>query len=223
MARLRGVSLKDLAYSVYARRVTALLKGKPRPRHVGVMCDGNRRWAKEMGYVDPNDGHRVGARRVLDLLRWCDEAGGIEIVTLYLLATDNLRRPAAELDPLLDIIENLVTELAEDGNPWRLRIVGALDLLPSSTAAAACRSTRRFATAAGRRSPTRSGRCCRSMPGPAGRWRSWPRSSTWSTSPSTSTPRASPTPTWLSGPAASSGCPVSCSGSRPTRSSTSAT
>src|SRR6266511_3867994 len=136
MARLRGVSLKDLAYSVYARRVTALLKGKPRPRHVGVMCDGNRRWAKEMGYVDPNDGHRVGARRVLDLLRWCDEAGGIEIVTLYLLATDNLRRPAAELDPLLDIIENLVTELAEDGNPWRLRIVGALDLLPSSTAAA---------------------------------------------------------------------------------------
>src|SRR6266545_2544484 len=119
MARLRGVSLKDLAYSVYARRVTALLKGKPRPRHVGVMCDGNRRWAKEMGYVDPNDGHRVGARRVLDLLRWCDEAGGIEIVTLYLLAT-----------------ENLVTELAEDGNPWRLRIVGALDLLPSSTAAA---------------------------------------------------------------------------------------
>src|SRR6266545_4225513 len=85
MARLRGVSLKDLAYSVYARRVTALLKGKPRPRHVGVMCDGNRRWAKEMGYVDPNDGHRVGARRVLDLLRWCDEAGGIEIVTLDLL------------------------------------------------------------------------------------------------------------------------------------------
>jgi len=128
-------NLKDVAYAVYTRRVAALLKGKPRPLHVGVMCDGNRRWAREMGYVDPNDGHRVGARRVLDLLRWCDEAG-IEHVTLYLLATDNLRRPAAELDPLLKIIEDLVTELAEDGNPWRLRMAGALDLLPSSTAAA---------------------------------------------------------------------------------------
>jgi short-chain Z-isoprenyl diphosphate synthase len=128
-------NLKDVAYAVYTRRMTGALKGKPRPLHVGVMCDGNRRWAREMGYVDPNDGHRVGARRVLDLLRWCDEAG-IEHVTLYLLATDNLRRPAAELDPLLKIIEALVTELAEDGNPWRLRVVGALDLLPSATTAA---------------------------------------------------------------------------------------
>jgi len=133
------VNLKDVVYSVlvdrYERRLRRRLEGRPRPEHVGVMCDGNRRWAKEMGYVDPNDGHRVGARRVLDLLRWCDEAG-IKHVTLYLLATDNLRRPAAELDPLLKIIEDLVTELAADGNPWRLRMVGALDLLPSSTAAA---------------------------------------------------------------------------------------
>jgi short-chain Z-isoprenyl diphosphate synthase len=129
------VSVRDLIYSMYARRLAASLVGKPRPEHVGVMCDGNRRWAREMGYVDPNDGHRVGARRVLDVLRWCDEAG-IKHVTLYLLATDNLQRPAAELDPLLKIIEDLVTELAAEGNPWRLRMVGALDVLPSSTAAA---------------------------------------------------------------------------------------
>jgi short-chain Z-isoprenyl diphosphate synthase len=86
-----------------------------------------------MGYVDPNDGHRVGARQVLDLLHWCDEAG-IGHVTLYLLATENLGRAAAELDPLLQIIEALATELAEEGNPWRLRMVGALDVLPSATA-----------------------------------------------------------------------------------------
>lgn len=129
------MSVRDLVYSLYERRLTAKLAGKPRPKHVGVMCDGNRRWAREMGYVDPNDGHRVGARRVIDLLNWCDQAG-IKHVTLYLLATDNLRRPAAELDPLLSIIEDLATELAEEGNPWRLRMVGALDLLPSSNAVA---------------------------------------------------------------------------------------
>jgi short-chain Z-isoprenyl diphosphate synthase len=67
------------------------------------------------------------------MLGWCDQAG-VGIVTLYLLATDNLARPASELDPLLRIIEDLVTELAEEGNPWQLRVVGALDVLPTETA-----------------------------------------------------------------------------------------
>jgi short-chain Z-isoprenyl diphosphate synthase len=129
------MKLRDLVYSLYERRLAAKLAGTPVPQHVGVMCDGNRRWAKEMGYVDPNDGHRVGAERIKELLSWCDQAG-IGHVTLYLLATDNLRRPAAQLDPLLKIIEDLATELAEDGNPWRIRIVGALDLLPAATATA---------------------------------------------------------------------------------------
>jgi short-chain Z-isoprenyl diphosphate synthase len=129
------MSLRSLVYTLYERRLAGKLAGKPVPRHVGVMCDGNRRWAREMGYVDPNDGHRVGAARVKELLTWCDQAG-IQHVTLYLLATDNLRRPAAELDPLLRIIEDLATELAEDGNPWRLRMVGSPDVLPAATAAA---------------------------------------------------------------------------------------
>ena len=129
------MSLRSLIYTLYERRLAGKLAGKPVPRHVGVMCDGNRRWAREMGYVDPNDGHRVGAARVKELLTWCDQAG-IKHVTLYLLATDNLRRPAAELDPLLRIIEDLATELAEDGNPWRLRMVGSPDVLPAATATA---------------------------------------------------------------------------------------
>ena len=129
------MTLRSLAYSIYERRLAGKLAGKPVPKHVGVMCDGNRRWAREMGYVDPNDGHRVGAARVKELLTWCDQAG-IKHVTLYLLATDNLQRPAAELEPLLKIIEDLATELAEPGNPWRLRIVGALDVLPAATTTA---------------------------------------------------------------------------------------
>jgi short-chain Z-isoprenyl diphosphate synthase len=87
-----------------------------------------------MGYVDPNDGHRVGAARIKELLRWCDQAG-VRHVTLWLLSTDNLSRAATELDPLLRIIETLVDELAEPANPWRLTMVGALDLLPAPTSA----------------------------------------------------------------------------------------
>jgi short-chain Z-isoprenyl diphosphate synthase len=129
------MTLRDLVYSVYERRLAKRLVGKPHPRHVGVIVDGNRRWAREMGYVDPNDGHRVGAAKIEELLRWCDEAR-VEVVTLWLLSTDNLSRPADELDPLLKIIENLATDLAAEGNPWRLNMVGALDLLPAPTAAA---------------------------------------------------------------------------------------
>jgi short-chain Z-isoprenyl diphosphate synthase len=127
--------LRDLAYSVYERRLTASLAGKTLPAHVGVLVDGNRRWAREMGFVDPSDGHLVGAERIKELLRWCDEVG-VSHVTVWLLSTDNLSRPPAEVTRLLQVIEDLCTELAGDGNPWRLRMVGALDLLPSGHAAA---------------------------------------------------------------------------------------
>src|SRR5690606_10531788 len=127
--------VRNLLYRVYERRLRNAMAGKPMPRHVGVMCDGNRRWARDMGSVDPNDGHRVGAENVKNLLAWCDEVG-VEHITLYLLATRNLSRPARELDPLVQIIEDLAGELAEEGNPWRLNIVGALDLLPSHHAIA---------------------------------------------------------------------------------------
>jgi len=129
MTKLRN-KVRDVLYALYSRRLATYLEGKIRPRHVGVIVDGNRRWAREMGYVDPNDGHRVGAERIKELLRWCDEAD-IELVTLWLLSTDNLSRPPSELDPLLQIIEDLATELAEDGNPWQLRMVGALDVIPA--------------------------------------------------------------------------------------------
>ena len=78
------------------------------------MLDGNRRWAREAGFVDVNDGHRVGAAKIADLLGWCEEAG-VEVVTLFLLSTDNLSRPADELDPLLEIIADVVDELSGPG------------------------------------------------------------------------------------------------------------
>ena len=125
---------RDLLYSLYERRLSRQLRGVgERPRHVAVMLDGNRRWAREAGFVDVNDGHRVGAAKIADLLVWCEEEG-VQVVTLFLLSTDNLARPAEELDPLLEIIADVVDELAGPTAPWRVRIVGALDLLPPDIA-----------------------------------------------------------------------------------------
>jgi short-chain Z-isoprenyl diphosphate synthase len=128
------VGVRDLLYSVYERKLSRELAGAAaRPRHVAVMLDGNRRWARDAGFVDVNDGHRAGAAKIADLLVWCEEAG-VEVVTLWLLSTDNLNRPSEELEPLLEIITDVVDELSGPAARWRLRVVGALELLPGDMA-----------------------------------------------------------------------------------------
>jgi short-chain Z-isoprenyl diphosphate synthase len=125
------VGLRDLLYGAYERRLAAALRNQRLPRHVGVMLDGNRRWAKANG-ANTAQGHQAGADNISPLLGWCEEAG-VEVVTLWLLSTDNLNRPAKELKPLLAIIEHVVTDLAASRR-WQLNPVGALDLLPVETA-----------------------------------------------------------------------------------------
>jgi short-chain Z-isoprenyl diphosphate synthase len=128
------VGLRDLLYSLYERKLSRELStAGARPRHVAVMLDGNRRWAREAGFDDVNDGHRVGAARIADLLGWCEEAG-VEVVTLWLLSTDNLNRPSEELEPLLEIITDVVDELSGPAGRCRLRVVGALEMLPGGMA-----------------------------------------------------------------------------------------
>ena len=124
--------LSDVLYAAYARRLTRQLDSSSVPRHVGVMLDGNRRWAKARG-AGASEGHQAGADNIANLLSWCDEVG-VEVVTLWLLSTDNLNRPKKELRPLLGIIEKSVDTLAAT-HRWRIHPVGALDLLPARTAA----------------------------------------------------------------------------------------
>jgi short-chain Z-isoprenyl diphosphate synthase len=122
-------------YRVYERRLTRQLRGLQVPRHVGVILDGNRRWARERGAANVSQGHRRGADKIDELLEWCS-AAGVEVVTLWLLSTDNLSRPDDELRPLLDLIEQVVSDLSAPEQPWLVNPVGALDLLPDSTARA---------------------------------------------------------------------------------------
>jgi short-chain Z-isoprenyl diphosphate synthase len=126
------VGVRDLVYGLYERRLARSLTAAPRPRHVGVILDGNRRWARASGARDVSQGHRAGADHITDLLAWCEEAQ-VEVVTLWLLSSDNLSRPAEELVALLGIIEATVRELAAPDKAWRVHPVGALDLLPDST------------------------------------------------------------------------------------------
>ncbi len=125
------MGLRDVLYAAYERRIRAQLDPDRLPRHVGVMLDGNRRWAKANG-ANTEQGHQAGADNIDPLLCWCEDIG-VEVVTLWLLSTDNLNRPLGELNPLLSIIEDTVADLAR-ARRWRLNPVGSLDLLPAQTA-----------------------------------------------------------------------------------------
>jgi len=123
--------LPHLVYGLYERRLAASIPRESVPRHVGVILDGNRRWARTVGAA-ASHGHRRGADKIAEVLEWSEEAG-VEVVTLWMLSTDNLSRSPEELEPLLQIIRDTVADLADRGC-WRLQAVGALDLLPESAA-----------------------------------------------------------------------------------------
>jgi short-chain Z-isoprenyl diphosphate synthase len=123
--------LRRVLYPAYEARLARRLPPDRLPKHVGVMLDGNRRWARTVGQ-DAAHGHRAGAANIAPLLGWCEEVG-VQVVTLWLLSTDNLNRPPDEVRSLLAIIDQAVADLAAERR-WRLHPVGALDLLPAETA-----------------------------------------------------------------------------------------
>jgi short-chain Z-isoprenyl diphosphate synthase len=127
-------AMRGPLYRVYERRLTHYLDPSQNPRHVAIICDGNRRWARAAGFENVNHGHRVGAQKIAEVLSWCSELG-IETVTIYLLSTENLSRDSAELGELLQIVPDIVEEISAPGQPWRVQIVGALDQLPDQVSA----------------------------------------------------------------------------------------
>ncbi|WP_037869300.1 isoprenyl transferase [Streptomyces sp. SPB074] len=124
------MNMRDLVYRLYARRVRGRLDHAQVPKHIGLILDGNRRWARASGGTTAQ-GHRAGAEKIEEFLGWCAETD-VEVVTLWMLSTDNFDRPESELIPLLGIIEDSVRALAADGR-WRVHHVGALDILPDNT------------------------------------------------------------------------------------------
>ncbi|EFL02362.1 di-trans,poly-cis-decaprenylcistransferase [Streptomyces sp. SPB78] len=127
---MTDVNMRDLVYRLYARRVRGRLDHAQVPKHIGLILDGNRRWARASGGTTAQ-GHRAGAEKIEEFLGWCAETD-VEVVTLWMLSTDNFDRPESELVPLLGIIEDSVRALAADGR-WRVHHVGALDILPDNT------------------------------------------------------------------------------------------
>ncbi|HVQ95940.1 MAG TPA: polyprenyl diphosphate synthase [Mycobacteriales bacterium] len=129
------MSVRAVAYLTYARWLRFRLAGRPVPRHVAIVMDGNRRWARQRGLSSASQGHRHGAEHLEDVLGWCADVG-ITHVTVFAVSADNLRRRApGEIEFLLRVGERLVADrLARPAGRWQVHLIGRLDLLPDSTA-----------------------------------------------------------------------------------------
>jgi short-chain Z-isoprenyl diphosphate synthase len=131
------MGLRDPAYAWYSRHLSRQLAKGPVPRHVALIMDGNRRWARQMGFDNVSVGHRYGAEHIEHVLGWCAQSG-ISHVTIFVASAGNLaRRASAEIAFLMEVAEHIIAErMARPDNPWRIHLAGQLDLVPESTALA---------------------------------------------------------------------------------------
>ncbi|MGW6581090.1 undecaprenyl diphosphate synthase family protein [Streptomyces globisporus] len=78
--KLLPLFLRKAIEAVYERRLAATLVGPPRSQHVGIMVDGNRRWARKAGHTDVREGYRAGGAKVTTFLGWCTAGrGGLKV------------------------------------------------------------------------------------------------------------------------------------------------
>lgn len=102
------------------------------PTHIAIIMDGNGRWAKKQG-EERLFGHTSGVEAVREVLKGCAESG-VKYLTLYTFSTENWNRPKEEVDGLMSLmVETISNEVEElDKNEVRLRCIGDISLLPEN-------------------------------------------------------------------------------------------
>lgn len=124
--------MQSLVYKIYEKVLWRQIKNGPRPHHIGVILDGNRRFAKGRG-LEATEGHLFGAKKVEELLRWCWRLN-IKIVTLYAFSTENFNRSEKEVQTLMALLKTKLGEFQNEPlihkNQVRVKVIGRLEYLP---------------------------------------------------------------------------------------------
>lgn len=132
-------AIKRLLYRAYEHRLARQVLQAERPRHVGIILDGNRRFGRRRRIADPRTLYALGAEKLDEVLDCCI-ALGIPAVTLWVCSTKNLERAPEEVNGILAAIQDKLSALSTDPfvrqHGIRVRAAGRLDLLPPQTRAA---------------------------------------------------------------------------------------
>ena len=123
------MKLQSPIYRFYEKRLWKQIKNGPKPQHIGVILDGNRRYALKKG-LDAKEGHYFGAEKVEELLIWCLRFG-IKIITLYVFSTENFNRTSAEVEKIMGLLVTKLQKINKDplivNNKVRVKIIGRRD------------------------------------------------------------------------------------------------
>jgi tritrans,polycis-undecaprenyl-diphosphate synthase [geranylgeranyl-diphosphate specific] len=126
------ISRSRLSIWLYEKSLLKQVSQLPMPNHIGIIMDGNRRWAELKG-LEKSLGHVFGAKKVDEVVKWCHELG-IKSLTLYVLSTENLKRSSEEIQLLLKLFKNKLLEIMDNGvlheNQTRFKVIGRRDLIP---------------------------------------------------------------------------------------------
>lgn len=138
--------LRRTAYRYYEHRLENALPAENLPRHIGVILDGHRRFAREVTDGEYRTSYEAGMAKLEELLQWCADLN-IKAVTAWVLSTENLRRPAVELDPYFEVLTDLFNRLPQlaERLHFSLSVSGSLDLLPPELSLAAKQAVDRIA------------------------------------------------------------------------------
>ena len=131
----RKILCNSIVYKIYEKILWNQIKGAAMPEHIGVILDGNRRWASEHS-MPSWIGHQFGAEKVDDLLNWCQDLK-VKTVTLYAFSTENFSRAGEEVQGIMRIFnERLKTVFSNERinrNRVKVSAIGRISLLPEST------------------------------------------------------------------------------------------
>ncbi len=124
--------LVETAYKAYEKKLLSLVKSGKIPQHVGIIMDGNRRFARELG-MKPTEGHTKGRDKLEEVIDWCREIG-VKILTVYAFSTENFHRSREEVLELMRLFVENLRKAADDErvqkNRIRIRVIGQRELLP---------------------------------------------------------------------------------------------
>ncbi len=137
MRTAKSVLVRPL-YRLYEGRLLRGLDPDRLPRHIGIILDGHRRFARAERLPDYATSYRAGMEKFEELLEWCHQLD-IGAVTVWLLSKENLARPPEELEPYYRVLIDFFSRLPARARQLDLsvRFIGSLDLLPAPLVAAA--------------------------------------------------------------------------------------
>ncbi|MHA1649791.1 MAG: polyprenyl diphosphate synthase [Candidatus Helarchaeota archaeon] len=119
-------------YTIYKRYLWRQIANFQKPKHVGIILDGNRRFSRAHG-LEIWAGHELGAKKVEEVLGYCWELG-IRIVTLYVFSIENFNRPKDEVDHIMTLAREKFTELLTNPLIYKYKVhvkaIGRMELLP---------------------------------------------------------------------------------------------